>query len=556
MTIPADLQQKMYEHLEFLYPGRGQEVGKQLQALLARYPNLATAKPQLGWSEKDAVLITYGDQITQAGEAPLQTLHRFLRQHLHGVFSGVHILPFYPYTSDDGFSVVDFKQVKPEWGHWGHIQAIAQDFRLMADLVCNHISASSPWFQAFLQGDPKYQNYFITVEPGTDLRAVFRPRALPLLTPFQTQSGEKLVWTTFSTDQIDLNFAHPEVLLEVIDALLYYARNGAQLIRLDAVGFIWKMIGTSCIHLEGAHRIVKLMRLALNAVAPQVILITETNVPHRDNIAYFGNGHDEAQMVYQFPLPPLVLHTFRTGDASKIAAWSANLEPPSERTTFFNFLASHDGLGVVPAHGILEPEEIEAIVQQALDHGGRVNYKDTSAGPVPYELCLTLFDALNHPHGDEDEDLKIARFLAAHAVLLSLQGVPGVYIHSLFGSPSDHAGLEESGINRRLNRHKFTGPELAGLLSNPHARAHKVLARFTHLLKVRSSHPAFHPNAPQTVMASREVLRVIRGYRDRQVGCYINVTNRPQPIQRVGRDLISGKYFAGSLPPYGVVWLV
>jgi sucrose phosphorylase len=546
----------MCEHLEFLYPGRAMEVWLELEALLARYPNLAPTRPQPGWSEKDAILITYGDQITQAGEAPLQTLHRFLRQHLQGVFSGVHILPFYPYTSDDGFSVVDFKQVKPEWGRWQHIQAIAQDFRLMADLVCNHVSASSPWFQAFLRDEPPYQNYFSVVEPGTDLEGVFRPRALPVLTPFQTPGGEKLVWTTFSTDQIDLNFAHPQVLLEVLDALLFYVQNGGQLIRLDAVGFIWKVIGTPCIHLEGAHRIIKLMRLALDAVAPQVILITETNVPHQDNIAYFGNGSDEAQMVYQFPLPPLVLHTFRTGDARKIAAWAAGLQPPTKQTTFFNFLASHDGLGVVPASGILEPEEIAAIVQQALDHGGRVNYKDTPEGPVPYELCLTLFDALSHPHGDEGEDLKVARFMAANAILLSLQGVPGVYIHSILGSPSDHAGLQESGINRRLNRHKFTGPELEGLLGSPSSRAHKVLARYAHLLKVRASHPAFHPNAPQLVMESREVLRILRGYRDRQVGCYINVTPQPQPINRVGRDLISGKYFSGSLPPYGVLWLV
>ncbi|WP_027888971.1 alpha-amylase family glycosyl hydrolase, partial [Meiothermus taiwanensis] len=395
MTAHADIHLKLKDHLEFLYPGRGQEVLGQLMALLEGYPDLARPHPTPPWSEQDAILITYPDQITQAGEPPLQTLHRFLRQHLRGAFSGVHILPFYPYTSDDGFSVVDFKQVKPAWGTWEDVQAIAADFRLMADLVCNHVSASSPWFQAFLRGDPKYQNYFITVEPGTDLSAVFRPRALPLLTPFPTTSGEKLVWTTFSTDQIDLNFAHPEVLLEVIDALLHYVHKGAQFIRLDAVGFIWKVIGTSCIHLEGAHRIVKLMRLVLDIKAPQVVLVTETNVPHQGNIAYFGNGHDEAQMVYQFPLPPLVLHTFRTGDASRLAAWAASLKPPSERTTFFNFLASHDGLGVVPAHGILEPEEIAALVQQALDHGGRVNYKDTPAGPVPYELCLTLFDALN-----------------------------------------------------------------------------------------------------------------------------------------------------------------
>jgi len=391
----------MLAHLEFLYPGRGSEVGERLLALLARYANLVTNQPQPGWSEKDAILITYADQITQAGEAPLQTLHRFLQAHLRGVFSGVHILPFYPYTSDDGFSVVDFKQVKPGWGTWAHIRAIAQDFRLMVDLVCNHVSASSPWFQAFLQDDPRYKNYFIAVEAGTDLSKVFRPRALPLLTPFPSKSGEKLVWTTFSTDQVDLNFAHPEVLLEVLDALLFYVQQGARLIRLDAVGFIWKEPGTPCLHLQGAHRIVKLMRLALDAVAPQVVLITETNVPHQDNISYFGNGHDEAQMVYQFPLPPLVLHTFRTGDASKLAAWAAGLKPPSERTTFFNFLASHDGLGVVPAQGILEPQEVAALVQQALDHGGRVNYKDTPEGAVPYELCLTLFDALNPPYSDE-----------------------------------------------------------------------------------------------------------------------------------------------------------
>lgn len=546
----------MQAHLEFLYPGQGGEVLEQLQALLKRYPALARTTPAPPWSEKDAILITYADQITQTGEAPLQTLHRFLRRYLKGVFSGVHILPFHPYTSDDGFSVVDFKQVKPEWGSWEHIQAIAQDFRLMADLVCNHVSASSLWFQAFLRDDPRYQNYFIVVKSGTDLSKVFRPRALPLLTPFQTRSGEKLVWTTFSTDQVDLNFANPAVLLEVLDALLFYVKNGAQLIRLDAVGFIWKEPGTSCMHLEGAHRIVKLMRLVLDAVAPQVVLITETNVPHRDNIAYFGNGHDEAQMVYQFPLPPLVLHTFRTGDASKLAAWAAGLESPGEQTTFFNFLASHDGLGMVPAQGLLEPEEIAALVQQALDHGGKVNYKDTPEGPVPYELCLTLFDALNPPCSAEPEDLQIDRFLAAQAILLSLRGVPGLYIHSLFGTPSDHASLEESGINRRLNRHKFTGPELEGLLSTPHTRAYKILQRMTHLIKVRASHPAFHPGAPQVVMESREVLRIIRGYRDRQVGCYINVTPKPQPINRVGRDLISGKHFAGQIPPYGVLWLV
>lgn len=548
----------MLEHLEFLYPPQARSVLEQLLQLLEAFPKTGAVSSPGRWSEKDAILITYGDQIRAKDEPPLRTLHGFLRDHLQGVFSGVHILPFYPATSDDGFSVTDFKAVAPGWGDWSDIEAIGKDFRLMVDLVCNHVSASSPWFQGFLQGNPKYRDYFITAPPDTDLSAVFRPRALPLLTPFQTPSGEKLVWTTFSPDQIDLNYANPEVLLEVVSALLHYVRHGAQLIRLDAVGFIWKEIGSSCMHLEGTHRIVKLLRLVLDAVAPWVLLVTETNVPHRDNVAYFGNGQDEAQMVYQFPLPPLVLHTFRTGDATKLAQWAATLEPPSPHTTFFNFLASHDGLGVVPAGGILEPVEIAALMQMALDHGGRVNYKDTPEGPVPYELCLTLFDALNHPYLEqpEPESLQIARFMAANAILLSLQGVPGVYVHSLFGSPSDHKALAESGINRRLNRHKFTKEELGELLSDPGSRASKVLAAYTHLLRVRASHPAFHPNAPQQVLPSKEVLRIVRGSGEQSVGCYINVTSRSQVVSRVGRDLVSGKWFTGILRPYQAAWVV
>lgn len=559
-VVESVIREQMQAHLEFLYPGQAEGVLDKLQTLLSQY--LIPPAPG-GWSQKDALLITYGDQISAPGEAPLQTLHGFLRQHLQGVFSGVHILPFYPYTSDDGFSVVDFKQVKPEWGDWNQVRAIAGDFRLMADLVCNHISASSFWFQAFLQDDPRYKDYFTVVTPGTDLSQVFRPRTLPLLTAFRTPSGEKLVWTTFSTDQIDLNFANPEVLLEVLDTLLYYVKNGAQFIRLDAVGFIWKEIGTPCIHLEGAHRIIQLLRLALNAVAPQVILVTETNVPHQDNISYFGNGFNEAQMVYQFPLPPLVLHTFRSGDARKIAAWAAGLEPPSQETTFFNFLASHDGIGVVPASGILEPQEIAALVQQALDHGGQVNYKHTPQGAVPYELCLTLYDALNNPHSGESQDLQIARFMAANAILLSLQGVPGVYIHSIFGSPSDQQGLVESGINRRLNRHKFSQDELASMLSDPASRAAQVLARYTHLLKVRAGHPAFHPGAKQEILPGDQpqaIFSLIRGQPPAQVLIHINVTAAPQALNLGGRysDLISGRSLSGAiaLQPYEVLWLV
>ena len=157
----------------------------------------------------------------------------------------IHLLPFYPYSSDDGFSVIDYKQVNPALGTWDDVARVGQNFHLMFDGVINHISAQSAWFKAFLQDDPKYRDYFIVVEGEPDLSQVVRPRTLPLLTEFTTPSGAKKVWTTFSADQIDLNYANPEVLLDIIDVLLFYVAHGAELIRLDAIAYLWKEIGTT-----------------------------------------------------------------------------------------------------------------------------------------------------------------------------------------------------------------------------------------------------------------------------------------------------------------------
>ncbi len=190
----------------------------------------------------------------------------------------------------------------------------------MFDAVINHISQHSRWFQGYLSGQEPYTDYFVEVDPAADLSDVVRPRTLPLLTPVETADGTKHVWTTFSADQIDLNYASPDLLLEVLDVLLTYVQQGAQLIRLDAIGFMWKEIGTTCIHLPQAHSLIKLMRAALDEAAPETLLVTETNVPHAENISYFGDGYDEAQMVYNFTLPPLTLHAFLTGDASALHA--------------------------------------------------------------------------------------------------------------------------------------------------------------------------------------------------------------------------------------------
>jgi sucrose phosphorylase len=451
----------------------------------------------------------------------------------------------------------------------------------MFDAVINHISRQSTWFQHFLARDPDYADWFITVESGTDLSQVVRPRALPLLTPVQTAAGETLVWTTFSEDQIDLNYAHPPVLLKIIETLLFYAEEGAQIIRLDAIAYLWKETGTSCIHLEETHRVVKLMRCVLDAVAPGTILITETNVPHQENISYFGQplaeaGHtDEAQLVYQFPLPPLVMHSLLTGDACALSEWAANLQVPPQ-ATFFNFTASHDGIGVMPAQGLLSQTEIQTLVDATLTHGGRVSYKTNPDGSRSvYELNISYFDALSDPAGDEPLVVQVARFVVSQAIMLALAGMPGIYVHSLLGSRSWQEGVTQTGHNRAINRQKLDRTALERELADPTSPRHQVFAAYRRLLRARASDPAFHPYGGQQVLSLSEgIFALLRTSPDgnSHVVCLHNVSDCPELLRlfpaQLGlppgpwQDFLTGEVYAVSreglsvsLPPYTVAWL-
>ncbi|MBN1963552.1 MAG: sugar phosphorylase [Anaerolineae bacterium] len=502
--LPDPQARRMRGRLAFLYgEARADEVWVRLAALLAenkpRLQQGAHAAREL--TERDVILITYGDQVQEAGIPPLQTLHEFLASHLHEAVSGVHLLPFFPYSSDDGFAVIDYLAVDPLLGSWDDIERFRADFRLMFDAVINHISSHSAWFAGFKQGDPIHAEDFIIVEPGTDLSEVVRPRTLPLLTPVETANGEKLVWTTFSDDQIDLNYANPDVLLRVLRVLLEYVAHGASLIRLDAIAYLWKEIGTPCIHLPQTHAVVKLMRDVLDAVAPWVLIITETNVPHEENISYFGDGTDEAQLVYQFSLPPLVLHTFAVGDVHVLNQWASTLEPFSATTTYFNFTASHDGIGVRPAQGFLNAAEIEALCERARAHGGFVSYKVNSDGSQsPYELNVTYFDALSDPHSAEPLALQAQRFLSSQAIMLALRGVPGIYFHSLVGSRNDRAGAAATGHNRSINREKLSRKVLEAALVEPESLRSLVMSRYRDLIQQRRSQRAFHPNGGQQIL--------------------------------------------------------
>lgn len=558
------MTRKLLDHLTFLYgENDSTRLLERTQNLLNEYrPRIKQHEDKL--SERDSILITYGDQIQTSNERPLQTLKRFCDKYLADIVSGVHILPFYPWTSDDGFSVVDYRQIDPALGNWDDVSAM-QSFRLMFDGVINHISSQSEWFQGFLRGDPHYRDYFITVEGDPNLSQIVRPRALPLLTTFKTASGKKKVWTTFSEDQIDLNFNNPEVLLEILDVLLMYAEHGASFIRLDAIAYLWKEVGTTCIHLPQTHHVIQFLRGALNEVAPHVHLITETNVPHVDNISYFGDGTNEAQLVYNFALPPLTLHTFHAGDARVLSNWAKTLTLPSNKTTFFNFLASHDGIGINPARGILSNEEINALVNKTLEHSGLISYKHNADGThSPYEMNINYFDALSNPNANEPIGLQISRFIAAQAIMLSLIGMPGIYFHSLFGSRGWSEGVKQTGRNRTINREKLQLDELQNELADENSLRSRVFAKYSQLLKIRNSTSAFHPYGTQTIMdVHPSVFAIERTSPDgaSRVLCLHNVSGQVISFStglKSAIDLFTGQVIEVSnvtLQPYQVEWL-
>lgn len=561
--------------IELYGENQGQSAFAQLLASTGYHSNSNT-HTEATLDQRAAFLITYGDQVNAAGENPLGTLAAFCKKWLSGVISAVHILPFFPYSSDDGFAVIDYLQVDPRLGSWHDIQAIRQDFQLMFDLVINHTSASHAWFRAFLQGEEPYSRYYLTVDGQPDLSAVTRPRALPLLTEFQTRSGVKQVWTTFSDDQPDLDFTNPQVLLEMMGILKDYIDRGAGFIRLDAIAYLWKEIGTACIHLPQTHRVVRLLREYLDYYAPWVNLITETNVPHQENIAYFGNGRDEAQLVYNFALPPLVLHSFHTGSARILTEWAARLLLPSKEVTFFNFLASHDGIGLTPARGLLSEADISSLVDRSLSHGGSVSQKSNLDGSEsPYELNINYFDALSDPNSKEPVTLSIDRFVGAHAIMFSLVGIPGIYFHSLFGSRSWPAGIELTGRKRSINRQKLDRQQLEHELTDLLSIRSKVFTALSRLLKVRQRQPAFDPFGSQSILDFGDgIFACFRAGSDprNSILCLHNV--RPEAIQIEFQcqpiwgmvvpavvDLVSGdQFYPGdtlqlTLQPYQVSWL-
>lgn len=527
---------------------------------------------QNNWDESDVVLITYADTIRRADEKPLVTLHEFLTDCLADTVSAVHILPFFPFSSDDGFSVMDYLAVNESHGNWDDIERIAGDFKLMADLVINHMSARSRWFENFRKRVDPGKDYFFEASLTDDLSAVVRPRTSPLLNPVMTEDGERYVWCTFSEDQVDLNFANPQVLVEFVAIIRRYLEHGVIMFRLDAVAFLWKEPGTPSIHLQQTHELIKILRLLIEHHSPQAVVITETNVPNRENLTYLGNAN-EAHVIYNFSLPPLLIHTLITGNCRHLKTWLMSMPPAQMGTTYLNFIASHDGVGLRPTDGLLSEEEKQGLINTMESFGGKVSYRRTEDGrDQPYEMNIALYDALKGTVKGGADHWQLPRFICAHTVMLALEGIPAFYIHSLLATENDYERAEHTGRLRSINRGQWNLDVIESELADPlshHSKAFKELKR---LIAIRRRQPAFHPNATQfTLHLGLQVFGFWRQSmrRDQSIFCIHNISDEVQQIalsdiNLIGTDewvdLISGLRLddlSGSitLKPYQSVWL-
>jgi sucrose phosphorylase len=488
------------------------ELLSKLQERLAHYETaLGKTNFKSAWDEQDVVLISYGDSITKQDEAAsLRCLKDFTDTWLTNVFSIIHLLPIFPYTSDDGFSVADYRSIRSDLGNWEDVNALGDNFELMFDFVLNHCSRVSLYFADFRGDRDPYRDFFIYEDPNKDWSKVVRPRSSPLLTEIPTHDGLRHVWTTFSADQVDLNYRNPAVLLEMLDILFFYLTQGSRITRLDAIAFLWKEAGTNCLHLPQTHEVVKLMRDLVEHACPGAILLTETNVPHEENISYFGDG-DEAQMVYQFSLPPLLLHAIHSSNTEYLYDWLKNLSPPPAGCTYFNFTASHDGIGVWPLEGLLPDEELKQLLDDMRSSGAYVSTRRNTDGvDVPYEINVTYYDAFRNP-GHQSAPWQVSRFLLSQTVALSLRGIPGIYLHSLLGTPNDHKRVEVTGMTRAINRHQWDIDELSALLEVNESSTSILMNEYTRRIKIRRDQAAFHPDAEQMVLdLDNELLGVMR----------------------------------------------
>ena len=575
--VIESLFQHVVEHLKVIYDEIPNIDYADLSQVLIdemRLDNTTQAPVQYAnhWSEKDAIVITYGDSLLKEGEKPLHTLAHFLDEYGDGILNSVHILPFFPYSSDDGFSVMDFTSVNESLGEWSDIETIADKYRLMSDLVINHCSAKGQWFQNFIHQIDPGKDYFFTASPDDDLSDVVRPRTNPLLQEVDTAEGTKHVWCTFSHDQVDLDFRNTDVLIQFVRIIRLYLDKGVRIFRMDAIAFLWKKAGTRSLNLPQTHEVVRLLRSLIEHAQEDAVIITETNIPNRENLEYFGNNN-EAHWIYNFSLPPLLVHALITGNNYYFKQWLMAMPPAQNGTSYFNFIASHDGIGLRPIEGLVTPEEEQQLIDTMQSFGGRVSWRSLECGErKPYEINIALYDALKGTIKGEDEWNK-ERFICAHTIMFGLEGVPAIYIHSLLATGNDYHKMEHRGHNRAINRHQWDYPSLELVLNDENNHHADVFSSLKSLLAIRQKQMAFHPNATQfTLHLGDGIIAFWRQSQDQthHIYCISNIHAEAQEIMVSSinlnhdaqwHDLISGATISLddgatlSLSPYQSLWI-
>ncbi len=591
LNISKQSKAKIIQKLKILYgKSESEKIYSELEVIILKYKNKIKNKKQhrKQFSQKDVVLITYGDFIQDKRKPSLRILNEFAEKNLKEIINIIHILPFYPHSSDRGFSVIDYKKVDPRLGNWQDIKKMNKNFDPMFDFVCNHVSSKNNWFEKYALGNRNYKDFFVAFDRNNkpnkkEIARVFRPRPSSLLKKCKLSIGEKWIWRTFSSDQLDLNYSNYKVLLKMLDIFLFYAHKKAEIIRLDAIGYIWKKIGTSCFLTKESHTFVQLLRSVLDEVNPSTSIIAEINtgIFYKESMKYFGDGKNEAQMVYNFVFAPLALHTFYTQNVTKISKYinQLNKEYRGNGNAFLNLLDSHDGIAVAGIEGknMLGEFDAKKLLEKIKLKGGRVSYRTyKEKGRVPYELNITWWSALNDKNGKESLSLKVKRYLASRAIVLSVSGVPGIYLLGLFGIENNVMGVKKTGQKRDINRRNLTEKEINNFLNVGSGKEYLVFRGLTDLIKIRINEKVFHPNAKQRVLSiDKNIFSLLRTSIDKKerVLVLINVSgktknlkidskrykikNGSQFIDLISKEeiLVENKVIDVSLEPYQIRWI-
>ncbi len=530
------------------------EYSKKINRLINHYKN-TEVKNEIkdAWSENTILLITYADSVNKgvSGKS-LNNFGTFYKKYLKKFINSIHFLPFFPSSGDGGFSVKNHFEVDAVYGTWEDIKELSKNANIMTDLVLNHASSEGKWYKNFLKEKKPGKNYFYMVNNDYDCSKVVRPRDHNLLSEINFLNEKKFLWCTFSHDQIDLNFRNPEVLLEFINLILTLTSYGIKIFRLDAVAFIWKKSGTTCLNLPQTHEIIKLLRDIVDQLEKNIVIVTETNLPKQENLSYFGKN-DEAHWVYNFPLPPLIINTFLFEDSSALTKWSMKMPPAQIGNAYLNFIASHDGIGMRPAEGVLTDKEIKKMLHRLKKNGSQFSMRKLSNGEEKvYEANISLFDALKYTDNDEKGKFDLKRFIAAHCIILAIEGVPAFYFNSLFATKNDKKAFKSSGIKRNLNRYKWDYSSLVNLINKKDSIEFYSYESFKNIISIRKAQPAFHPNATQfTLNLGKNIFSVWRQSRDRKQSIFAltNVSSQTVKLSTNKINLIDDEQWFDLLSP-------